>query len=264
MKERLNCFDIRSDAAYSYDQRRRSSLTRAASESNVSRPLIRLESSLFTLVALLLASPCLAVNYGPSPYLSFADSPFSGGAFSWFYLEDFEDGLFNTPGVTVDNGLVSTTGFFSNDSVDADDGAIDGNGVAGNNMYSLQGQNFVNSFQFIFNAVVLGQLPTHAGVVWTDGSPGGLVTFEAFDQNGISLGSVSANLGDGSFFGTTAEDRFFGASNPGGISRIFITDNGTPNDVDLDHLQYGYVPEPAAFVSALLAMCGLKVLRRRF
>ena len=207
---------------------------------------------------------------GPTPYLSFADSPFAAESFTYFYLEDFEDGAFNTPGASVDNGLVSTPGFFSNDSVDADDGTIDGSGVAGNNMYNIQGANLVNSFTFTFDANVLGTLPTHAGIVWTDGSPQGLVTFEAFDENGISLGSTSAVLGDFSFFGTTAEDRFFGATNPGGISKIFITDNGTPNDVDLDHLQYGSnlgsaaVPEATSLaVWGLIGLAGVSVVLLR-
>jgi len=219
----------------------------------------------FVLVALAQSSQSFASVFGPmTPYLSFADSPFASQSFSWFYLEDFEDGLFNTPGVTVDDGLVSTPGFFSNDSVDADDGTIDGNGQQGNNMYNLQGADFVNDFTFTFDANVLGSLPTRAGIVWTDGTPGGLVTFEAFDENNNSLGTVSANLGDGSFFGSTAEDGFFGASNPGGISKIFITDNGTAGDVDIDHLQYGLqsgsVPEPLSlFVWGGLFLVGTSV-----
>jgi len=52
--------------------------------------------------ALLVALPRLAAAtpIGPTPYLSFSDSPFSGGSFSWFYLEDFEDRLL-TPGVSI-------------------------------------------------------------------------------------------------------------------------------------------------------------------
>lgn len=47
-----------------------------------------------------------ATFYGPTPYLSFRDSPFSGTNFSYFYLEDFEDGLLNTPGVNVTTGWI--------------------------------------------------------------------------------------------------------------------------------------------------------------
>ena len=43
----------------------------------------------------------IAESLGPSAYLEFADSPFSSLSFDYFYLEDFEDGLFNVPGVTA-------------------------------------------------------------------------------------------------------------------------------------------------------------------
>jgi hypothetical protein len=42
----------------------------------------------------------------PSPYLSFVDSPFAGGIYQYFYLEDFEDGALNTPGVSASGGFV--------------------------------------------------------------------------------------------------------------------------------------------------------------
>ena len=42
-----------------------------------------------------------ATFLGPSPYLSFDDSPFNGAGLSDFYLEDFEDGVLGVPGVTA-------------------------------------------------------------------------------------------------------------------------------------------------------------------
>jgi hypothetical protein len=45
------------------------------------------------------------VFFNSSPYLSFADSPFSGSAYS-MYVETFEDGLLNTPGVSASGGNV--------------------------------------------------------------------------------------------------------------------------------------------------------------
>src|SRR5437667_12544658 len=60
---------------------------------------------------------------GPTPYLSFNDSPLKGVDFSggYFHLEDFEDLLLNTPGVTASAGDPFGPGGFT-DSVDADDG----------------------------------------------------------------------------------------------------------------------------------------------
>src|SRR5262245_24436385 len=106
------------------------------------------------------------VFYGPTPYLSAANSPFAGGNFTYFYLENFEDGSLNTPGVTA-SGTWSVFGPGQvTDSVDADDGVIDGSGTGGHSYLS----NFQNtSLTFTFNAGALGgHLPTDAGIVWTD------------------------------------------------------------------------------------------------
>ena len=192
-----------------------------------------------------------AVFYGPSPYLSFNDSPFKGMDFRYFHLEGFEDGLLNVPGVTASTGRVFNRGT-SNDSVDADDGAIDGKGRT----LSLWIDG-VKDLVFTFNASVLGSLPTHAGIVWTDVGTTqpphplgyGDVTFEAFGPSGASLGVIGPFLlGDGLYEGQTAEDRFFGVYNPDGISSIKISmpnlsgqpDNRAAN-WEVDHLQYGAV-----------------------
>jgi hypothetical protein len=216
-----------------------------------------------------LASPALAVNHGPTPYLSFADSPFSSVALSYFHLEDFQDGSLNTPGVTVSAGAAPVAPGSTTDSVDGDDGAIDGSGAAGWSLYSNQ---VLTSFAFDFNAGALGNLPTHVGIVWTDvgfvtsGSPfSGPVTAEAFDSASNSLGLIGPVVlgGDGTVNGATAEDRFFGFSNLGGIARLVIA---TSNSVDweVDHLQYGYtIPEPTAAVLASGALIALGAVRRR-
>ena len=170
---------------------------------------------------------------GPTPYLCFSDSPFSGLTLGYFYLETFEDHLFNVPGVTVNQGGVTSVVFGPSihDSVDCDDGTIDGSG--------LQGDSFFGSpnMIFTFHAEVLGSLPTHAGIVWTDGGGGAIVTFEAFDANGNSLGTVSGQHADSSVNGTTAEDRFYGIIYPQGIGSIRISHNS--GGLEVDHLQYG-------------------------
>ena len=49
------------------------------------------------------------------------------------------------------------------------------------------------------------------------------VYFEAFDAGNVSLGTIGPDyLGDGAANGGTAEDRFYGATNAGGISKIVI------------------------------------------
>ena len=128
------------------------------------------------------------IFFGPSPYLSAAASPFAGGTFAYFHRETFEDGALDTPGVSTSTpGVVLGPGALT-DSVDADDGAIDGSRTGGHSWFS-NGQTSI--FRFDFSAAVLGALPTRVGIVWTDVGqatiPGfGSVTFEAFDPFGGS------------------------------------------------------------------------------
>lgn len=49
------------------------------------------------------------------------------------------------------------------------------------------------------------------------------------------MGPVS--IADGSFAGTTAEDRFFGVTHAGGIESIKISN--TSGGIEVDHLQFG-------------------------
>jgi hypothetical protein len=196
---------------------------------------------------------------GPTPYVSFADSPFYGSTYDYFYLEDFEDGSLNTPGVTSTGGFhVSPTP--NTDSVDADDGVIDGFGRDGHSYYSGSGG---TTMTFTFNQTVLGQLPTLVGAVWTDvggfSDYSGYVTLRAYDVSNALIGTVGPFLvGDHSASGTTAEDRFLGISGTTGIKRMTLSMDG--GDWEMDHLQYG-VPEPS--MAALLGLGALCLLTRR-
>lgn len=215
---------------------------------------------IFLLLLLMSALPASAqVMIGPLPYLSSADSPFVPLPVSgYFYLEDFEDDLFNVPGVTASNGTVVGPEDWGSllDSVDGDNGPIDGLGNSGRSFFNTSG-----SVTFTFNAGILGALPTHVGIVWTDG---GNPTFQAFGPGNVLLGTLSGTHADGSNYGGTAEDRFYGINNPGGIESIKIT----AASWELDHLQYGTlaaVPEPATWQLFLSgsAMLGLVWWRRQ-
>jgi len=205
------------------------------------------------------SSAATTVFYGPLPYLSAADSPFAVAT-----IEDFTDGLLNVPGTSISGGTAALS-CLDCDSVDGDDGLIDGNGNDGGSWYS----NGETSLTITFDPVALGGLPTQAGVVWTDvGFGGGFfanVTFEVFGPGGISLGTIGPIvLGDGLGQGQTGEDRFFGIFNSTGISHIrIVTDNG---DWEIDHIQYGFgepVPEPSVFGLFGLATAAVGILRRR-
>lgn len=201
-----------------------------------------------------------AALLGPTSYSSFADSPFAGGSFSYFNLETFEDGLLNTPGVSVNGSPVVLFPSGFTDSVDGDNGPIDGSGTSGRSLFSADG---AIGIRFTFNAATLGSLPTSAGIVWTDGS--GATTFEAFGPGNVSLGTLSATTADGSSSGTTAEDRFYGIEGLGAIQSILI--RNASGGIEVDHLQYGLaststaVPEPFTIIGTLVG--GTAALRMR-
>jgi hypothetical protein len=203
----------------------------------------------------LVAMPAMAsIMMGPTAYRSVADSPLSfvGGT---FYLENFESGALTTPGVTPSAGQV-LGGSIWVDSVDGDDGVIDGFCANGKSWYTPFGAVGVS---FTFAPIFGGQLPNWAGIVWTDGhNP---IYFEAFDAQGNSLGVITGAHADEIYQGSVEEDHFYGAYHAGGISRIHI--RGTMGGLELDHLQYGFQPVPAPGAVALLALGGLLVRTRR-
>ena len=179
-------------------------------------------------LVLLAASPASAQTFlGPTAYLSQADSPFAAAITAGdVVLEDFEDGILDVVGVTTNGGVIGPSSI--TDSVDADDGSIDGSGAGGNSLFSGSGASGI-SFDF-----APGSLPVDVGAVWTDG--GGTVSFEAFDENGVTLGVQGPfDFPDASNFGETAEDRFLGVSYPGGISRFVVSN--TAGGIEVDHLQ---------------------------
>src|SRR5262249_47774582 len=148
-----------------------------------------------------------------------------------FFLETFEDNLLNTPGVTASAGA-PTFGFLV-DSVDCDDGAIDGSGAGGHSFFTGDG---ATGIRFSFSAAVLGGFPTRAGIVWTDGA--GDPTSEPSGPNALSIGTIGPfHIADSNFNSATAEDRFFGVDYPPGISAILI--RNTVGGMEVDHLQYG-------------------------
>lgn len=191
---------------------------------------------------------------GPSPYLSASDLPFNTNGFSYFVLEDLEDGILNPTGALVNTGWSVLFPALLTDSVDGDDGLVDGSGTGGHSAFSTLSQ---SNLTVTFDPGVLGTLmPTHAGVVCTDighvssGILGfGDVTFTAYDTNGLLLGSITAtNFGNGAAFGdgagATAEDRFFGVIHAQGLGSVRLS---IANSVDweVDHLQYGRLGMPA-------------------
>ncbi len=200
-----------------------------------------------------------AYIFDDSSYLSDGDSPFDlFGPGSDFLLEDFEDGLLNSPGLIGFGGEVRFPSAFT-DSVDLDDGVLDGLGQNGHNFWAFAGIRGPVA-RFEFDAKALGGLPTQVGLVWTDGNVDAITFFEAWDNNGQSLGVQELVLGNVGHLGGTGEDRFMGAISDAGISAIEI--RATLGRIEVDHVQYGDII-PAPGVLALLGLSGLIVRRSR-
>lgn len=176
-------------------------------------------------------------------YAQFNDSPFANISFGdgYFYLEDFEDRLLEHPGAEASHGNFVSLEFGENfhDSVDADDGIIDGNSLQGESWFAkVSSTGIVWSFD---ESQLNGLLPTHIGIVWTDGK--NETRFEAFDAAGNSLGSINADHDNESFNGETNEDRFYGVVHYAGVSSIKISNDYRPTGIEVDHLQWGHLPE---------------------
>lgn len=189
------------------------------------------------------ANPSFFLN---SPYKSLdGDSPFKSlkASSDWFEFETFDDPFqVDTKGVTAsspnETSKYTDPSFY--DSVDLDDGAIDGKGRGKDRLVLSNGDitfTFDNKRGF----------PTDAGIVWTDvhaTNPSfgqSTLTFEAFDGSGKSLGLQGPFTvgGDYSTTGETGEDRFFGAHYNGGISSFRVVVPAVTVGVEFDHLQYG-------------------------
>jgi hypothetical protein len=195
------------------------------------------------------------IFWGPTPYLSSSDIPagfYQGG--SPVLLEDLEDNTLESTLSANTGGVIDASGWGTLvDSVDADDGQIDGLGNGGHSWFSGD---------VTFTFVGSSPLPTAFGLVWTDGS--GTITFSAKDALGQSLGTQSyTGIPDGTFGGTTIDDHFFGVQFAGGIKSITI---GTGGGIEVDHIQYGQmvssVPEPTSALMLSLGLLGLIRVRR--
>lgn len=170
------------------------------------------------------------IFHDPIPYRSIADSPFDmSGLGKTFFFDDFEDGTFDFPdGVFSSPFMIETPGPLT-DSVDADDGDIDGNGSGG---HALKPEsritiNLTNPPQFIkdyvlyFDSKLLASYPNSFGVVLTDGMPNSYHVMEVNEGNGY-VSRVYLPPLDNDFNGGASEDRFFAVTSTQGIRSLSI------------------------------------------
>lgn len=180
-------------------------------------------------------------------------------------LEDFEDNDATNTGLTFSDGRIllpnSVSGLddYVTDSVDGDDGSIDGNGNAGHSWFYAG-----TSVTITFDDPV-----TAAALVWTDGDMASTnVIFEAFDDEMNLLLTIDAgDLADDFYTGETAEDRFLGLQSLDGIAKLTISNTGGGSGIEIDHIQYQNcpecIPEPSSLALALSALAMVFGLVRR-
>ncbi|NNF43890.1 MAG: hypothetical protein HKN62_12765 [Phycisphaerales bacterium] len=178
-----------------------------------------------------------------TPYLEIADSPWlAEEGWGYFWLDNFEMGYVMTPGLTMsaDPGYVRAPGTFT-DSVDGDDGVIDGSGAEGHSYHAMYTDTGGVWLLIEFDPEYLEVLPTHVGFVWTDGLEGAELIVEVFDLERTPMDARSVHFGNAAYTGSTAEDRFIGVSHPDGIAGVRLTT--TDGGLEIDHVQYGFMPE---------------------
>ena len=223
---------------------------------------------LFATCVLWLCMSPVAVNaaampFGPTPYLEFGDTP--AGFFAGpFHLEDFEDNSLDpfltiVPGDILPPNSTSGSAIVSTDSVDGDDGSVDGDGTDGRSFFA-EGSNMIT---VTFDSSVIS-----AGLVFTDGDDQSTnVALEAFN-GAMSLGVINAgDLADDFYNGTTGfdtqddEDNFLGFRDLNGITSLKISINAGIG-IEIDHVHW-QVPEPASLGTSIIGVLGLVGLRRR-
>jgi len=177
---------------------------------------------------------------------------FYGGG-SATHLEDMETGALRF-GISANVGGIIPPGYEGAiDSVLTDGNPSDPPGYRGHSWFGW------GTITFNFDVP-----HTAAGLVWTDG--GGEV-FAEFFRGATSLGTIGPlRVADGSFYGTTGEDTFLGATDPLGITSIHVWDTGGGTEVD--HVQYGdmvraSVPDGGLTASLLASSVGVLGFFRR-
>jgi hypothetical protein len=164
-------------------------------------------------------------------YKSIADIPqgfYASG--SPDYVEDFEDGAANNLKVEGPGLYITPKGKASTDSVDADDGAIDGHGSLGRSAWT--DANAGNQ------QITLDAPATAVGVVLTDGLGRWIV--DAFDSNAQLVASSAEVELVAPHTGETDEDTFVGFHHDTGI-KVLVLRKVTPgaSGLETDHIQYG-------------------------
>jgi hypothetical protein len=155
---------------------------------------------------------------------------------TYFFLEDVQDGQFDTPGASISGVDVLAR------SGDGRKGSNNGGSNTGNVAKDLLVRSSFRtsngSFRADFAAAPLGgQLPTYVGLVFAERTNERTREVIAYDSDDNILETATQVTG------SQFSDGFLGLSTTTGISYVIIS-----GDNEYDHFQYGFnaIPEPSA------------------
>jgi hypothetical protein len=149
-----------------------------------------------------------------------------------FYCETFEDGAVNTPGLSIGGGSIFTPGP-TTDSVDFDDGSLNGSGTGGWSYKANAGATITISI----NQAALTGLPERLAFAWTDGAQNSSLTLVVTTGTNATFTRTLGPAMDASTNGGTAEDRLVSITSSQGIKSVAITASGGQG-FEIDHVQY--------------------------
>jgi hypothetical protein len=211
----------------------------------------------------------------PSNYDSVYDSPWSGPILApdvgapTYYLEDFQDGKLNTPGLRIpqyDPGYPSSVvRILDNMGVGwGPDPGTPGRALSSFAMHAAFSNPpiWYNSLDFVFDEAELGFLPTDFGFAWTDDSYGMHFRLTVYDRQHNELGTLT---GTG-----TGAPQLHSLRYDGGIGSVRMWTSKLQHqetELTIDHVQYGdrftlrlaseaTAPEPGSAVLLLLGAVG--------
>ena len=138
------------------------------------------------------------------------------------------------PALGVSLSTLNGSSVVTTQSVDGDDGSVDGSGATGHSLNVITAGGATGA-TFTFNNITICADPKSAAVAVTAANAS-LLTFTTYDTFNAVSGTY--NLSGVGTSSATSDDFLFWASDPAGISAISVTSNSAATSMFLDHLQY--------------------------
>lgn len=174
-----------------------------------------------------------AITGVTSGYLQTSNSPLVIGS-AGYKLDAFEPSSPSLATLGVSLSTLNGSSVTTTNSVDGDDGSVDGSGATGHSLNVITAGGATGA-TFTFNNITIGAYPKSAAVAVTAANAS-LLTFTTYDTFNAVSGTY--NLSGVGTSSATSDDFLFWASDPAGITAISVTSNSAATSMFLDHLQY--------------------------